>query len=118
MLQRLKAALAATLFVFTCTGCFKATVADARAGDWEAAPRESRWESYYLWGLVGSNEEDIREICPGGQAVMVRQEAGFAAYLVRVVTLGIYSPRNLVVGCAPMRRTAVVVPAATGTGIR
>jgi len=94
-------------FVVGQAGCYKATIADTRVPEWAEAPRESRWESYFLWGIVGNNEEDIRTICPHGQAVMVRQDTGFAAYLDGTLTLGIYSPRNLVVGCIPMRGASV-----------
>jgi hypothetical protein len=58
---------------------------------------------HYLWGLVGSPDEDTRAICGAGTPGLVRQDAGFGEWLVGAITLGIYSPRRLVVGCAPPR---------------
>jgi hypothetical protein len=85
-------------------GCYKATVADTRVA-YDEVPQETRWESYFLWGLVGSPVEDTREICGPGQPVLVRQDAGFGQWVVGFFTLGIYSPRRLTVGCVPARAT-------------
>jgi hypothetical protein len=93
----------AVLFAAGQVGCYKATVADTRVPDFEDAPQETRWESYFLWGLVGSHIEDTREICGPRQPVLVRQDAGFGQWVVGLVTLGIYSPRRLTVGCLPVR---------------
>ncbi len=98
---KLSLAVLALVGAWTATGCYKATVADTRYPDWAEAPRETRWESYFLWGLAGSNTEDAVAICHGDTPVMVRQDAGFLQYLVGSLTLGIYSPRRLVVACAP-----------------
>jgi hypothetical protein len=83
-------------------GCYKATLKDANVPREALTEQETRWESYFLWGLVGSPEEDTREICGGATPAMVRQDAGAGEWFVGFITLGIYSPRRLVVSCAPV----------------
>jgi hypothetical protein len=113
LLRRLTWLVLAALFATGPLGCYKATVADTRVPDYEDVPVETRWESYFLWGLVGSPVEDTREMCGQGQPVLIRQDAGFGEVVVRFLTLGIYSPRRLVVGCLPVR-TASARPAVQG----
>jgi Bor protein len=107
-LRRFTGLTFAALLATAHMGCYKATIADTRVPDYEEAPRETRWESYFLWGLVGSPMEDTREMCGQGQPVLVRQDAGFGEWMVGFLTLGIYSPRRLTVGCLPVRTASTV----------
>jgi len=89
-------------------GCYKATLMDANVPRHAVVEEQTRWESYYMWGLVGSPQEDTREIC-GATPARVRQDAGFGEWIVGTLTLGIYSPRRLVVSCAPVVGPARIV---------
>ncbi len=58
---------------------------------------------YWFWGLMGRHDVDLDEICPEGVASF-RTEAAWLGAL-DFVTLGIYTPRTLIVEC-------------TGAGVR
>ena len=69
-----------------------------------ASPR--RWERtvhFFLWGLVGKPTVDLDEACPEGVA-RFRNEARFGGFLAQVATLGVWSPRVVVVDCAEVAR--------------
>src|SRR5690606_15328834 len=53
---------------------------------------------YFAFGLIGDHEVDLDSICPFGVAEWRTEATLFNLW--DVLTLGIYSPRTLVVRCA------------------
>jgi hypothetical protein len=53
---------------------------------------------FFLWGLVGEKEIQMGELCPRGPARWYSQQT-FWDGAFEVTTLGIYSPRTIVVEC-------------------
>ena len=69
-----------------------------------ASPR--RWERtvhFFLWGLVGKPAIELDEACPEG-AARFRNEARLGDWVAEVATLGVWSPRTVVVECAEVAR--------------
>jgi hypothetical protein len=69
-------------------------------------PSQRRYETtvhFYLWGLVGKPRVDLDAACPEGVA-RFRNDAGALHWLAEVATLGIWSPRRIVVECAEVVR--------------
>jgi hypothetical protein len=90
--------LAGLLLALTLPGCFKATFEDARSP--EPAETSVAYRSYYLVGVVGSGEVDVRDYCRSGRARRVRTESNFGTMVISVLTLGIYTPRVVTITCA------------------
>lgn len=70
------------------------------------AVSQRRWEStvhFFLWGLVGEARIDLDAACPEGVA-RFRNEAGPLHWVAQVGTLGLWSPRRVVVECAEVAR--------------
>lgn len=65
-----------------------------------------RWEHFWLSGLVGDHEYDIRELCPSGDATIESYQS-FLNGLVTGLTSGIYSPTTLKIRCRGGRRAEV-----------
>lgn len=67
----------------------------------DQAPGEehNEWASFFLFGIVGDYELDVRELCPQGVAE-ITTGTNFLTWLVSGVTLGIYTPRKVNVWCA------------------
>jgi hypothetical protein len=61
--------------------------------------RHSRWTSSFLYGSVGRAEVDVREVCGCGRAREVESGANALTIAISVATLGIYTPRRLLVTC-------------------
>jgi hypothetical protein len=101
--RSLCAALALTATT-TIAGCYKATFVETP----EAAKREpthDEWTDHYVFGLVGDEEYDTREFCPGG-AEAVRTGGNASTTTITILTLGIYAPRKVYVTCHEPKRLA------------
>jgi hypothetical protein len=57
---------------------------------------------FFLWGLVGEKEVDLKKLCPAGPSRWQNQQT-FVDGLIGTVTLGIYIPRTIDVECTPAR---------------
>jgi hypothetical protein len=64
-----------------------------------AGEQESVWASYFVFGLVGRPEVDVRDHCPSGRASEVETGASAATVGITLITLGIYTPRRVLVRC-------------------
>ena len=58
---------------------------------------------FYAWGLVGKPRIDLDAACPEGVA-RFRSEAAPHHWVAQVATLGLWSPRRVVVECAEVAR--------------
>ena len=54
---------------------------------------------FFLFGLIGEKVVRMNEVCPAGPARWHNQET-FVNGLLGVITLGIYTPRTIVIECA------------------
>ena len=59
----------------------------------------NEWASYFIFGIVGDYEVNVKEFCPNGAAEIATGN-NFATWLLRVVTIGIYSPRKVIIRCS------------------
>jgi hypothetical protein len=91
------------------TGCFKATLSDAR---FRPSEEHEVWVDQYFFGLVGSPELDVREFCGDGPARVGVFENAWA-FGTTLLSLGMYTPRVATISCAgprpsnpPSRRSA------------
>ena len=91
---------------FSSTGCYKASFIEPKA---RASVEHDEWTDFFLFGLVGSEEVDVRRYCEDPPA-RVRTGGNFGTGIVSLLTLGIYTPRKFYVTCAtkgsaPTRKT-------------
>ena len=89
------AAVVGITTLFT-TGCFKATLSDAR---FQHGAERDVWVDQYVFGLVGSPELDVREYCGAQPARVGLFENGWS-FAVTLLTLGLYTPRVATIACA------------------
>jgi len=69
-------------------------------------PSQRRYETtvhFFFWGLSGKPKIDLDAACPEG-AARFRNEAAPLHWIAEVATLGIWSPRRVVVECAEVLR--------------
>jgi hypothetical protein len=55
---------------------------------------------FFLWGLVGEKVVNMNEVCPDGGAARWKNQQTFLDGFLGTITLGIYSPRTIVIECA------------------
>jgi hypothetical protein len=96
---------AATLSaVLLATGCYTTRFQS------NLAPGGAKFEekgNFFLWGLVGEKEVDLKKMCPAGPARWQNQQT-FVDGLIGAVTLGIYIPRTINVECTGAK--AIMTP--------
>jgi hypothetical protein len=63
----------------------------------------SVWLPTYLFGAIGGGDLDLRDVCPSGAADQLSVGSSWSTLGVSVVTLGVYTPREARVRCAPKR---------------
>lgn len=86
------------------SGCFKATfVSDPSASN--AAHAESFWQHEFIYGLIGSAELDLRDVCAGSDA-HIETGGNVLTTAVSLVSAGIYTPRTVFVRCQAAARSA------------
>jgi hypothetical protein len=56
--------------------------------------------SYWVFGIIGEHEVDLDALCPMGVAAWRTEAVAWAD----VLTLGIYTPRRVVVECAGVKK--------------
>jgi hypothetical protein len=85
----------AVLLVLLGSGC-AASFREPRIATGKA---NSIWASYYLFGLIGRPEIDVRDHCPSGRASAIETGADVVTVGASLLTLGIYTPRRVHVSC-------------------
>jgi len=78
------------------TGCYRTSYQTRLP---PGGARHEQVLNYFVIGLVGAHDVDLDVMCPNG--VHAWHTEATALGLLDLVTLGIYSPRTLVVECAP-----------------
>jgi len=82
------------------SACYHATVMTGLSPSPQTM--ENRWASGWIYGLVPPSTLETMARCPNGVA-RVETQLSFANQLVNILTLGIYTPMEIVVTCAAAR---------------
>lgn len=96
--SRRGALIALVLATGIVSGCWRVEAREPRAA--VTTPERSHWASFFVLGIFGDDELDVREHCPAG-ATSVRTGGNAATLLVSVATVFVYTPRVVHVRCAP-----------------
>jgi len=68
-----------------------------------AEPVREHWVPGYVFGIWGRSELDLRDDCPTTGAARVRVGSTWSTLLVSLFTLGMYTPREVIVHCRAAR---------------
>jgi hypothetical protein len=90
-MRRVAPALA-LLLLCGCSATFREPNAPAGAS-------HERWLHFFVAGAVGHAELDVRDFCKSGRAQRIRSGGDLLTSGVSILTLGIYTPRKVVVTC-------------------
>ena len=89
-------------------GAARLLCAAALVGSWGCAgalpvstPPHRHWVPGYVFGLWGKAELDVRDDCPATGAETLRMGTTWSTLLVSVATIGVYTPREVLVQCRP-----------------
>lgn len=63
----------------------------------------SLWLHAYAFGAIGGGDVDVRDVCASGKARELSVGSTWGTLSVSVATLGVYTPREVRVSCAPLQ---------------
>jgi len=86
------------LTALSTTGCYKATFMSNP--NVVKGAEHDEWTDFFIFGLVGTEEFNVKDFCPDGNVAQVRTGGNFGTAIVGGLTLGIYAPRKVYVTCA------------------
>lgn len=92
--------IAALLLPLALSGCYHAVVETGRMPSPQRV--EKHWASGWIYGLVPPSTMETQQRCPSGVA-RVDTQLSFPNMLVGYLTLGIFTPMDVVVTCAAPR---------------
>ena len=85
------------LLLFGLAGCYRASFyTDPKL---VRGLEHDQWTDFFIFGLVGSEDIDVRQFCEGKPIAEVKTGGNFATAFVSAITIGIYSPRKIYVTC-------------------
>ena len=90
--------MVAVMLAAVTTGCFHASVTTGLRPSGETV--EDKWTDSFISGLVPPNTVAAGSICGEGRIACVDTRVSFLNQFVSFLTLGIYSPMEIVVTCA------------------
>lgn len=61
------------------------------------------WVSAWAFGAFGGGDVDVRDVCASGEARDLSVGSSWSTLGISVVTLGVYTPREVKVACVPPR---------------
>jgi hypothetical protein len=97
------------LCAFALGGCYRATfISNPQA---VRGVEHDKWNHFFIFGLVGEAELDVRQFCPDGRVAELQTQETFLNGLVGLLTIGIYAPRTVYVTCAAGARTRLELDA-------
>ena len=79
--------------------CSKVTIHSKQSAKFTTEPTFEETKNYYLWGLVGENRFDVKEICEDKEVLQIQSQGTFTNVLLSVLTLGIYVPHTGKIWC-------------------
>src|SRR5688500_8729464 len=74
-----------------------------------AAESTTKWNHFFLWGILPTAEVELYEMCPQGVA-RVEVKHSFLTMLVSLITIGLYNPTSTEVWCAKAAAPAAPKP--------
>jgi len=90
-------------------GCYRATfISNPQV---VRGVEHDQWNHFFIFGLVGETNLDVRQFCSDGRVAEVQTQETFLNGLVGLLTIGIYAPRTVYVTCAAGSRSRLELDA-------
>jgi hypothetical protein len=91
--------IAAMMLAFSLGACSTVTIRELGGEQLSTEPTYQSSKPYFVFGLIGSHDINVREICGGARAIQMQAQDTFVDRLLGIVTLWIYTPRTAKVWC-------------------
>jgi len=86
--------------VFFCISCQTVTISPpGNTVKYSNLPDYTELQHFFLFGLIGEAHIDITSICGGRAVKQMQSQETFINGLLKIITIGIYTPRTASVWC-------------------
>lgn len=90
----------ALLLLLLVSGCFRTTITNIAPGE-RPAGAGVKWKHGFIHGLVEIEPIEIDRVCPNaGRWLMLKEQMTIPSSLLHMVTMGLYTPRVVMVFCS------------------
>lgn len=96
--MELKRVIIALTLILT-SGCSTVTISPKGVTKYSTEPTYEDSKKFYLLGLVGENDVDVKDICGNRPVRQIQTQDTFLDSFLTIITLTIYSPRTVKVWC-------------------
>ena len=87
------------LVIANLSACSSVTIRPQGGPKDQSEPTYLDSKPFYFWGLKGSHEVDVNEVCEGSDVSQMQTVVTVSDYVLGVFTLFIYAPRTVKVWC-------------------
>ena len=95
-MKRILSIIAIVAVMGMTTGCYKVTFVRNVAPQ---GGRTSQWNHFFILGLFGNTDVNVKKFCPDGNVRMIRTGASLGTAFATIITVGLYTPRKMWVQC-------------------
>jgi hypothetical protein len=88
-----------TITLLLLAGCSTVTINPKGTTKLETEPTYEKSLPFFLVGIIGEKEVDVKAICGGRAVKQIQTQNTFLDSFLEIVTLTIYSPRSIKVWC-------------------
>lgn len=79
--------------------CSSVTIQPEKISKLSTQPTYQDSRPFFLWGLVGDERVDVKQVCGSSKVLQMQSQATFTDGLLGGITLGIYAPHTVKVWC-------------------
>lgn len=94
----MRALLTCSVFLML-SACSAVTIQPQQVAKLSAKPSYQDSRPFFMWGLVGEQRVDVKEVCGEQSVVQMQSQQTFTDGALGFITLGIYSPHTIRVWC-------------------
>ena len=94
--QKLFGAMAMAVLM---AGCATVTLTQQGKRKLSSHPNYQKQQTFFLWGLVGEQYIDVRNVCGAAGVTQLQTQNTFVDGVLQFLTLGIYAPRTAKIWC-------------------
>lgn len=81
------------------SACSSVTIQPQQVAKLSAKPSYQDSRPFFMWGLVGEQRVDVKQVCGDQTVVQMQSQQTFTDGALGLVTLGIYAPHTIKVWC-------------------
>ncbi|ATC93099.1 Bor family protein [Pseudoalteromonas tunicata] len=93
--------------ILSLAACSSVTIQPEKITKLSTQPTYQDSRPFFLWGLVGEERVDVKQVCGNSRVLQMQSQATFTDALLGGITFGIYAPHTVKVWCDNQANLAI-----------